>query len=66
MTTDVDEEDFDVVIHALTTHRDKLWKMTQQNINCGMFNITDQIRYEQIDKLDKAIVVWNELKVKYK
>ncbi len=56
------EEDYDVVVDVLQKHRDKLWKMTQQNMNSeyiGM-NIMDQIRLEQIDQLDKAIIMWKE------
>ena len=57
-----DEEDYDVVVDVLQKHRDKLWIMTQQNMNSeyiGM-NIMDQIRLEQIDQLDKAIIMWRE------
>jgi len=56
------EEDYDVVVDVLQKHREKLWKMTQQNMNSeyiGM-NIMDQIRLEQIDQLDKAIIMWKE------
>lgn len=58
----MNEEDYDVVVDVLQKHRDKLWKMTQQNMNSeyiGM-NIMDQIRLEQIDQLDKAIIMWKE------
>jgi len=50
------KEDYDVVIDTLQKQRDILWKMTQQNMNADMFNIMDQIRLEQIDQLDKAMV----------
>ena len=50
-----EDDDFDIVVHALQTHRDKLWKMTQSNMNNDMFNVMDQIRLEQIDQLDGAI-----------
>jgi len=53
-----DEEDYDVVIDVLQKHRATLWKMTQQNMNADSFNIMDQIRLEQIDQLDKAIIMW--------
>jgi len=52
-----DERDYDVVIDVLQKHRDKLWEMTQRNMNSefiGM-NIMDDIRLEQIDELDAAI-----------
>ena len=56
------DEDYDVVVDVLQKHRAKLWEMTQQNMNSeyiGM-NIMDQIRLEQIDQLDKAIIMWKE------
>ena len=53
-----DEEDYDVLIDVLQKHRDILWKMTQQNMNSDMFNMMDEIRLEQIDQLDKAIIMW--------
>ena len=52
-----EEKEFDVVLHALQQHRNRLWKMTQQNMNSefiGM-NIMDDIRLRQIDELDEAI-----------
>jgi hypothetical protein len=57
-----DEEDYDVVVDTLQKHRAVLWKMTNLNLNsefCGM-NIMDQIRLEQIDELDKAIIMWKK------
>jgi hypothetical protein len=56
------EEEYDVVIDALQEKRDRLWKMTQQNMNSDMFNIMDQIRLEQIDQLDRAIQQWKKSK----
>jgi hypothetical protein len=55
-----DEQDFDVVVDVLQQHHDKLWKMTQSNMNMDMFNIMDQIRFEQMDQLTKAIKMWKE------
>ena len=57
-----DEKDYDVVIDALQEKRDRLWKMTQQNMNADMYNIMDQIRLEQIDQLDKAMTSWKKSK----
>jgi hypothetical protein len=54
------EEDFDVVIDALSTKYDAMMKMTQSNMEMGMFNIMDQIRLEQCDQLTKAIKMWQE------
>jgi hypothetical protein len=56
----MNEEDYDVVVDVLQKHRAILWKMTQQNMNAESFNIMDQIRLEQIDQLDKAIIMWRE------
>lgn len=53
-----EDEDYDVVMDTLQKQRDILWKMTQQNMNCGMYNIMDQIRLESIDQLDKAMTMW--------
>jgi hypothetical protein len=50
-----EDDDFDIVVHVLQTHRDILWKMTERNTNNDMFNVMDQIRLEQIDQLDNAI-----------
>lgn len=58
MTT-VDKE-YDIVLDTLQKQRDRLWKMTQSNMNHDLFNIMDQIRLEQIDQLDKAMKLWKE------
>ena len=52
-----EDDDFDIVIHVLQTHRDKLWKMTKSNMNSEFMSmgIMDDIRLEQIDQLDNAI-----------
>ncbi len=51
-------EEFDVVIDALKERRDRLWKMTQSNMNIDMMNVMDDIRLEQIAQLDNAIKRW--------
>jgi hypothetical protein len=56
--SDLNDDDYDVVIDVLTKHREKLWKMIQQNMNADMDNIMDQIRFEQISQLEKAIDLW--------
>jgi hypothetical protein len=50
-------DDYDVVVDALQRHREKLWKMTNRNMNseCFTLNITDDIRFYQIEQLDAAI-----------
>jgi len=52
------DEEYDVVIDTLQKQRDRLWKMTQSNMNMDMMNIMDDIRLEQIDQLDKAMAMW--------
>ena len=51
------EEEYDVSIDVLTKHRDKLWKMTQSNMNSefGGMGIMDDIRLSQIEELDESI-----------
>lgn len=57
--TSIDKE-YDIVLDTLQKQRDRLWKMTQSNMNHDLFNIMDQIRLEQIDQLDKAMKLWKE------
>ena len=52
------DEEYDVVIATLQEKRDRLWNMTQSNMNSDMYNIMDQIRLEQIDQLNEAINMW--------
>jgi hypothetical protein len=52
------DEEYDVVIATLQEKRDRLWNMTQSNMNHDMFNIMDEIRLEQIDELEKAMELW--------
>ena len=52
------DEEYDVVIDTLQKQRDRLWKMTQSNMNMDMMNIMDDIRLEQISQLEKAIELW--------
>lgn len=59
---ETEEKPYDVVVDTLKQSRDKLWKMTQKNMNSGSFNIMDQIRLDHIDQLDKAIQCWNKYK----
>ena len=56
------DKPYDVVVDTLSEKREKLWKMTQQNMNAGAFNIMDQIRLEQMDRLDDAVACWNKYK----
>ena len=61
-----EEPEFNIVIHTLQEKRDALWKMTESNMNTGLFNIMDQIRLEQIEELDKAMNHWEEMLERWK
>jgi hypothetical protein len=53
-------DEYDVVIATLQEKKDRLWKITQQNMNSeylGM-NIMDDIRLEQIQELNEAMGMW--------
>jgi hypothetical protein len=52
------EQEYDVVIDALQVRIDTLQHMVNQNMEIGMFNVMDQIRLEQIDKLKEAQQLW--------
>ena len=52
------DEEYDVVIATLQEKRNRLWNMTQSNMNSDMYNIMDEIRLEQIDQLNEAINMW--------
>jgi KaiC/GvpD/RAD55 family RecA-like ATPase len=56
------DEEYDIVIATLQEKRDRLWKMTQSNMNMDMMNIMDDIRLAQIDQLDHAIASWKKSK----
>jgi hypothetical protein len=52
------DEEYDVVIDTLQKQRDRLWNMTQSNMNMDMMNVMDDIRLEQISQLEKAMAMW--------
>ena len=58
--TDI-EEDFDVVIKVLETHKAKLLAMDSGDVLCGI-GIMQQIRAEQCAELSQAIKLWKEYK----
>ena len=58
----MNDEEYDIVLATLQEKRDRLWKMTQSNMNVDMFNIMDEIRLEQIDQLDQAMESWKKSK----
>jgi hypothetical protein len=55
-------DDYDVVVDTLQKHHDKLWKITQQNMNSEFIGmgIMDDIRLEQMAQLTEAIGVWKK------
>jgi hypothetical protein len=55
-----EDEDYDVVTDTLQKHIEILLKMTNSNIEQGMFNVMDQIRLKQINQMDAAIKMWKE------
>ena len=63
-----DDEDYDVVVDVLQKHIDKLEQMNKDNARVAMnmgwggIGIMDEIRYEQIWQMKKAIKIWNLLK----
>jgi len=65
---DDDEPEYDVVVDVLQRHIVKLTKINVDNARVlwdgGGCGIMDVIRYNQIDELKKAIVMWNESKRK--
>jgi len=52
------EDTYDVVIDALVTYRDRIQKMTDDNMRMDMMNVMDDIRLKNIDKLNAAITWW--------
>ena len=52
-------DEFDIVINTLQKQHDLLWRITEQNMNSeyGM-SLLDDIRFEQMDQLQKAIDMW--------
>ena len=54
------DEDYDVATDTLQKHIEILLKMTNSNIEQGMFNVMDQIRLDQINQMDAAIKMWKE------
>jgi len=55
----MENDDYDVVIDTLQKKRDILWKMTQTNMENNLMNIMDDIRLDQIRKLEEALIMWD-------
>lgn len=55
--------DYDVVVDTLQKQYDKLWNMTQAQMESGYgMSIMDDIRFEQMDQLQQAIGMWKARK----
>ena len=55
----MNEEEYDVVVDTLQKQYDKLWNMTQAQMESGYgMSIMDDIRFEQMDQLQQAIGMW--------
>jgi len=50
--------EYDIVIATLEEKKQKLWKMTESNMNMDMMNLMDDIRLEQIQELNEAMGMW--------
>ncbi len=63
-STDMTEEDFDIVIHTLQEKRNILWKITEKNMTSEIIGmgIMDDIRLAQIEQLDAALAMWKNSK----
>lgn len=63
-----DEEEFDIVVSTLQKQIDLFEKMNKDsarvamNMDWGGIGIMDEIRYEQIWQMKKAIKIWKLLK----
>ena len=58
-------EKYDVVVDTLQKQHDKLWEMTQRNMEHNSFNIMDQIRLRHMSELKSAIECWKKYKNEY-
>jgi len=62
------EEEFDIVVSTLQKQIDLFEKMNKEsnqvamNMGWGGIGIMDEIRYEQIWQMKKAIKIWKQLK----
>jgi predicted protein tyrosine phosphatase len=59
------DEEYDVVIDVLTKHKDKLQEMIDSNMRSEFFmglNIVDDIRFNQIEEINKCIELWRNQK----
>jgi len=54
------DEDYDVVVDVLTKHRDVLQRMVDKNLRSDYIglNIMDDIRLEQIARINKCLDMW--------
>jgi hypothetical protein len=59
-------QDYDVVLDTLQQKIDVLWKMTRSNMDNDMMNIMDDIRFKQIDDLERAKELWQNYMSEWK
>lgn len=52
------EQPFDIVIDTLQERVNALVKMTNQNMELGLFGVMDQIRLEHVEQLVRAMEMW--------
>ena len=54
-----EEKEYDVVVDVLQKHIDTLWNLSK---NKDQWDIMDDIRFEQIEELKRAINIWKKYK----
>ena len=54
-----DGSEYDVVVDVLQKHIDALWNLSK---NKDQWDIMDDIRFEQIEELKRAINIWKKYK----
>ena len=56
--------DYDVVVDVLQKHYDLLWEMNYRNMNSDFtgMSLMDDIRFEQMGRLQQAIDMWKARK----
>ena len=57
-------DEYDVVVDVLQKHYDLLWEMNYRNMNSDFtgMSLMDDIRFEQMGRLQQAIDMWKARK----
>ena len=57
-------DEYDVVVDVLQKHYDLLWEMNYRNMNSDFtgMSLMDDIRFEQMGRLQQAIDMWRARK----